>query len=160
MSMQNIREVSVASYYEAYLGRQAGIRHLLSDVVAMMRPLSLTEDDAGLSVIVSETSRVFPFVRLVYLLDEYGLQISNNITVVHDHQIRIDQVRGQDRSQRPYYDEAVSGVIITEPYISLADGEVCISVSFQCPQPFDRTMRVVVDCNLTEVMSYLDRDMF
>ena len=160
MSAQNMREVSVTSYYEVYLGRQIDIKQLLSEVVAMLQQLPLTRDDASLSAAVSEVHRLFPFVRLVYLLDERGRQISNNITVVQDRRIRIDRVCGQDRSQRPYFDEAVSGIIITEPYISLADGEVCISVSFQSPQPFDTSTRVVVDCNLTEVMSFLASDMF
>ena len=160
MSTQNIREVTVTSYYEVYLGRQVEIKQLLSEVVALLQRLPLGRDDVGLSAAVSEVNHVYPFVRLVYLLDERGLQISNNITVERDGQIRVDRVRGQDRSQRPYFDETVSGVIITEPYISLADGEVCVSVSFQVPQSIDAMSRVVIDCNLTEVLSYLSSDMF
>ena len=159
-AQDNIREVSVKSYYAAYLGRRAEIRQLLFEVTGLLQQFPLTRGEAGLSAAVYQANRRFPFVKLVYLLDAEGRQISNNIAVAEDRQVRIDKVIGRDRSQRPYFDHDASGMIITEPYISLADGEVCISLSFQCQRSTDDIIWAVVDCNLTEVMSYLYRYMF
>lgn len=149
MSSQEIRQVSLKNYYDVYLGRRDAVEWLLYRLVDEMRSLQFSLDDASLTVAVARACQKFPFIKLVYVLNDRGIQISQNILVGPDCQVSVMAAAGQDRSSRPYFDPSAVDIVITDPYISLADKEICLSVASHCPQD---AAWMVIDCNLTEML--------
>lgn len=93
---------------------------------------SLQDDDEVLIQVMRDLVARYPFVELLYSLDENGIQRSENISV--DRNLSVQKgsnQRGKDRSTRPYYQQAKSrsDLVITEPYISMATCDYCISAA-------------------------------
>jgi len=76
-------------------------------------------------------------IGCAYVLDEFGIQISNTIRLcdrneVNDNLIFYSASVGSDHSMKKYYYPLVSAGIekyITDPYVSLATGDLCITIS-------------------------------
>ncbi|WP_462159346.1 PDC sensor domain-containing protein [Pseudoalteromonas sp. GB56] len=101
--------------------------------------------------------KCYSFSELVYVLNTEGLQISANI----NNKGECQRGDGVSRANRPYYsalDGSDIGVVITEPYISLATGNLCISVMIKESDAELRSQYVVVDVNLPKLIEYVMGD--
>ena len=76
-------------------------------------------------------------IECAYILDEYGVQLSNTIRFcdkndVKDNLLFYSAMMGTDHSMEKYYHPLMSARVtryITEPYVSLATGNLCITIS-------------------------------
>jgi len=77
-------------------------------------------------------------IECAYILDEYGVQLSNTIRFynnnneVKENLIFYSARMGTDHSMEKYYYPLISAKLnkyITEPYVSLATGSLCITIS-------------------------------
>jgi hypothetical protein len=73
----------------------------------------------------------FPFVELIYVLDEKGIQITNNVVNPIFKGKVIEGGKGKDRSSKLYYQNLIKDpkCKITKPYISIATGKPSATVS-------------------------------
>ncbi|MDR3585772.1 MAG: EAL domain-containing protein [Desulfosporosinus sp.] len=76
-------------------------------------------------------------IECAYVLDEYGVQLSNTIRFYDKNEVKENLIFysariGTDHSMEKYYYPLIGANLnkyITEPYISLATGNLCITVS-------------------------------
>jgi len=76
-------------------------------------------------------------IECAYILDEYGVQLSNTIRFYDKNEVKENLIfysatMGTDHSMEKYYYPLVSAKLskyITEPYVSLATGNLCITIS-------------------------------
>jgi hypothetical protein len=108
------------------------IGSLMTEIMQPLHKLgsSLRDDDEVLIQVMRELVIRYSFIELLYSLDENGIQRSENISV--DRTLSVHKgsnQRGKDRSTRPYYQQAKarSDLVITEPYVSMATCDYCIS---------------------------------
>ncbi len=99
------------------------------------------------------------FLDLCYLLDAEGLQIGDNAAASR----RREKIGGDrvDRSHRPYYRLAFTAdePILTEPYLSLANGHVCITVAAPIKDKAGTLLGMVVaDSELDRALALLEED--
>ncbi|MEO2266248.1 general glycosylation pathway protein [Pseudoalteromonas sp. YIC-656] len=101
--------------------------------------------------------RCYSFAELAYVLNKEGLQVSANITSKGEYL----KGEGVSRANRPYF-TALEGsdisVVITEPYISLATGNLCVSVMMKSSLSDIESQYVVVDINLCKLIEYVMGD--
>ena len=107
---------------------------LMAEITQPLRDLgsSLQDDDEILIQVMRDLVARYPFIEILYSLDENGIQRSENISV--DRNLSVQKganQRGKDRSTRPYYQQAKarSDLVITEPYVSMATCDYCISAA-------------------------------
>ena len=117
--------------FEDYLD---AIRTLMAAIMEPLQKLgsSLQDDDETLIQTMRDLVARYPFVELLYTLDEHGIQCSENISVNRTLAVnKVTNQRGKDRSTRPYYQQAKAqaDLVITEPYISMATCDYCISAA-------------------------------
>jgi diguanylate cyclase (GGDEF)-like protein len=109
---------------------------LFSVVNQMINILSNTkcyEYEEKLSEMISDNA----LMECAYILDENGIQISNTVSTnragdIHENLIFYAAKKGTDHSMEKYYYPLVSAKLnkyVTEPYVSLATGNLCITVS-------------------------------
>ncbi|MDY6942837.1 MAG: PDC sensor domain-containing protein [Pseudomonadota bacterium] len=114
-------------------------QQIQATVTDLMAPLqtqgaALRDNDTALQNAMRQLVASYPFIELLYTLDEQGIQRSENITVDRNLVVqRVANHRGRDRSRRPYYQQAKeqSQLVITEPYISMATCDYCISAAIR-----------------------------
>ena len=127
--------MSTASYLnvlEHYHDYREPIRELLASMLTGMADPRMLDDPELQREAFKCLREQYPFVELLYVLDPLGIQVSDNIGVRGQSEgceYRGAPARGRDRSQRPYYRLARTqeGVAVTEPYLSSASRELCVS---------------------------------
>lgn len=80
---------------------------------------------------------VNPRIECAYLLDEFGVQISDTIRLMRDGDMKENRIfhsarMGSDHSMAKYYYPLMNKKLkkyMTDPYVSLATGNLCITVS-------------------------------
>ncbi len=102
-------------------------------------------------------------IECAYVLNEDGIQISNTIRYCEENDIKDNLIfysarPGSDHTMEKYYYPMKSAGLskyITEPYVSLATGNLCITISklFKCNQ---RKYILCVDFNTTEIVFEYD----
>jgi hypothetical protein len=102
----------------------------------------------------------YPFVELIYLLDEQGMQICPNISVINQQVKLMACGHHVDRSQRPYFTQltAIDTVHITRPYLSNSGGGLCLSASQMIKSASGQVVIVVIDVNLTRLIEFMMGD--
>ncbi|MGM0517508.1 MAG: PDC sensor domain-containing protein [Pseudomonadota bacterium] len=145
------------SIIDRYHEQSRSIRELIESIVTGIgEPRLLTDHDA----LRSTTEKLFdlyPFVDLVYLLDEEGVQVAEYGA---DESGRVndsgEEGRGMDRSQRPYFKFAAGEhyVHLTEPYLSTASRDLCVSATLRLEQG-DRVGYLIIDVDLEAMISFL-----
>ncbi len=86
---------------------------------------------------IREMFHYFPLVECLYVLDEKGVQVTETVlgNAVklrrHSHMFR-PAAKGEDHTMKDYFYMLVDGglrktIFITEPYLSLATGNICIT---------------------------------
>jgi len=76
-------------------------------------------------------------IECAYILDEYGIQLSNTIRICDKNEVKENLIfysakMGTDHSMEKYYYPLISASLkkyVTEPYVSLATGNLCITIS-------------------------------
>lgn len=104
-----------------------------SNLVLRLSRISLEEFDSELGKIVSD----YPAIECAYILDDSGIQISGTIfpeTIKknRDNPIFCSASKGTDHSMEKYYYPLIARKRrkhMTEPYVSMATGNLCITIS-------------------------------
>lgn len=106
---------------------------IVNNALIELSPVSCQEFDNKLMKFVSANK----IIECAYILDIYGIQFSNtiffkDINEVNENLIFYSARMGTDHSMKKYYYSLVNAKLkryITEPYVSLATGNLCITLS-------------------------------
>lgn len=152
--------MSYLSVIERYHQYETIVHELLESILTGMADVELFNDTGRAIQTFSEVAARYPFVELMYLLDDNGRQISPNLALINQQVKLLNVGESPDRSQRPYYlnVQDKTGVQITRPYLSNASGHLCLSASIAQQLGADKRGFVVVDINLTRLIEYMMGD--
>jgi len=145
------------STIDRYHEQSRSIRELIESIITGIGEPRLLSDASALRKVTEKLIDLYPFVDLVYLLDEDGVQVAEYGADETGHvQVGGDRKRGIDRSQRPYFkfvrEEEL--VHLTEPYLSSASRDLCISATLRLEQG-DRVGYLIIDVDLEAMISFL-----
>lgn len=106
---------------------------IIHSSIKELAQVSSREFDNALLNIIWENK----IIECAYILDQYGIQISNTICFMDKKEVKKNLIfysakMGTDHSMERYYYPLVSARLnkyITEPYVSLASGNLCITIS-------------------------------
>lgn len=159
--MSTASYLSVIEHYHDYRG---AIRELLGSIVTGIMDRRLLGDPRRLRQAYRCLRDQYPFVELIFTLDPQGIQTSENIGPRRGWmgcEGRGGAMRGRDRSQRPYFRMAREDeeVVITEPYLSSASRELCVSAAV-CMRDEQGTALgyLVLDIDLGKTVEFLMGD--
>lgn len=145
------------STIDRYHEQETAIRALISSIITGIGEGRLLTDQDVLRNVTVKVAELYPFVDLVYVLDEEGRQVAeygpDDRGFVSGKR---DIGQGLDRSQRPYF-QAVrnqSAVVLTEPYLSSASRDLCVSAALQLHEG-ERAGYLVIDIDLEAMISFL-----
>lgn len=156
--MSNMSYISSLEHYHEY---RDAIRELLASILTGVGQSRLFEDQNAMREAICHIGEHYPFVDLIYTLDEKGHQTSETLGCVGRKQITILPGKGEDRSQRPYFLLASDSkaVVVTEPYLSTANRKLCISAALKWQDAEGRVIGyVVVDIDLANTLEFLMGD--
>ena len=153
--------MSYLNTIERYHEYRVAIRELLGSILAGIGHNRLFTEPSALRETMCDVARHYPFVSLLFTLDTNGIQTSDNIYCPRRHRTPRAEGNGKDRSQRPYYlpSTASDGVMVTEPYLSTADGTLCISASMRGKDAHGNVLGyIVLDIDLGQTIECLMGD--
>ncbi len=148
----------IARYHQ----HREAIHHLLASILTGIAEQRLFDQEAYQRKAIQCLRESYPFVDLLFTLDVDGLQLSENLTPSDkDAKEPTGSGRGRDRSQRPYFllAKQTEAVAVTEPYLSTANRNLCISASAPVRNHDGQTVGfVVIDSNLSRIVEFLMGD--
>ncbi|MBS3796343.1 general glycosylation pathway protein [Pseudoalteromonas sp. BDTF-M6] len=147
--------MSYLSVIERYREHYADVVPLLESLIHSL--VAQSDWPGNVNKAVAQVCRCYGFAELVYVLNAQGIQLSANIQA-DGH---IAPGRGVNRASRPYFiaiADNQSAVVMTEPYISLASGNLCVSVLTSCTLAEHKQGYAVVDVNLVKLIEYIMGD--
>lgn len=153
-------EISYISVIERYHEYRDTLRELLASILTGVADPRLLEDEPQQQKAIQGIQEHYPFIDLLYVLDAAGMQRSDNLGT-SDQEVASLSARGKDRSQRPYFRLAQDSdeVIITEPYLSSASRNLCISTATRLQDIHGNTLGyIVLDSDLAEIIGFLMGD--
>ena len=153
--------MSYLNTIERYREYRVAIRELLGSILTGISHNRLFTEPAALREAMCDLAHHYPFVSLLFTLDDRGIQTSDNIFCPRRNQTLRAEGNGKDRSQRPYFQSATEaeGVIVTEPYLSTASGTLCISASIRGKDPHGKLIGyIVLDIDLGKTIECLMGD--
>ena len=146
---------------ERYHEYSNAIHELLGSILTGVANIDVFHDEVKLKNAVCHITRHYPFADLIYTLDKRGIQTSENMACpAKSNKFQNDAV-GADRSQRPYFLLAKDheGIIVTDPYLSSASRNLCISAILRlCDADSNVIGYLVLDIDLNETMEFLMGD--
>jgi hypothetical protein len=153
-------EMSYLSVIERYHEFRTPIRELLKSIVTGIADIDLLHSKDGRHQTMVSICERYPFVKVLYLLNEQGIQISESCTPKGGEiGSEFDLGLGRDRQHRPYFKQvhAHQGVIVTEPYLSSTDSNLYITTAMpiHCAEGI---CYVVLDAGLEALVSFLMGD--
>ncbi len=145
--------------YEDY---QPQIERLLDSIVTALMPRKLEVDETELHKTVVRLHKSYPFVELLYCLDEQGMQttVSAAAPDIEDSK-RSEPGMRSDRSNRAYYTKAVKSEkisTVTSPYLSNATHQLAISAVQRYQTTEDKVGFLVINFNLEKLIIFLNGD--
>lgn len=149
--------MSYLSTIERYHEYRSAIRELLMSILTGMGEEHLPKGNDALRGALRAVRSHYPFVDLLFTLDHAGLQSSANIGCDKD----AVSAMGKDRSRRPYYLLAKESElpVVTEPYLSSASRNLCISAALRRTDGQGRVLGyIVIDIDLAETVEFLMGD--
>lgn len=153
--------MSYLSVIESYRDYKSVIHDLVESILSGVAQGQLFEDDRSVLATLKNINAHYPFVELLYTLNEKGVQTSEN-AISNQDGVRISAgAKNTDRSQRPYFKLAANSLNLelTSPYVSSATGNLCVSAALQFTDATDKALGyVVVDINLTRIIEFLRGD--
>ncbi|HEY8941403.1 MAG TPA: PDC sensor domain-containing protein [Cellvibrio sp.] len=145
--------------YDEY---QAQIARLLESIVTSLSPNKLETDVDHLKEVIKRLHDSYPFVELLYCLDDKGVQTTESAAspTVPDPKRR-EPGLGSDRSKRVYYmlarnNEATATV--TQPYLSSATHQLAISAVQRFIDNNNAVCYLVINFNLEKLITFLNGD--
>lgn len=145
--------------YEEY---QPQIERLLESIVTALVPRKLETDELQLHKTVKRLHKSYPFVELLYCLDEHGMQTTVSAAAPDiDDSKRSEPGMSSDRSNRAYYTNAVSNEkvsTVTSPYLSNATHQLAISAVQRYLNTEGRVGFLVINFNLEKLITFLNGD--
>lgn len=149
------------SALERYHEYKSAIQELMASIVTGIFDYRLIEDERSLVKVMEWLHQNYPFVELIFTLDDKGVQTSNNITHESVNENKPSKGRGINRSYRPYFNKAVEndGVIVTDPYLSTSSHNLCLSAARRCLRE-DGSLKgaLVIDIDLVGALEFLMGD--
>ena len=146
------------STIDRYHEQSRSIRELIESIITGIGEPRLLTDQSALHSVTEKLIDLYPFVDLVYLLDEEGVQIAEFGADETGHVNRaMGRGKGMDRSERPYfkfYKSDEEHVHLTEPYLSSASRDLCISATLRIEHQ-GRVGYLVIDVDLEAMISFL-----
>lgn len=115
--MSKMSHINVIEKYDEHRGATF---HLLSSIISCFADIKMFEQSQKeLSEQLDSLCEYYPFISLLYLLDDKGKQNCMNVPGRYFKDSR-SIGHGSDRSKRPYYLMAVDSdsIVVTEPYLS------------------------------------------
>ena len=156
--MSSMSYLSVIERFHEY---KSALHELTASILTGIAEPSLLDSDQKLRETFHSISIHYPFMALLYTLDEKGVQISSNISSLHPG--KEDAIGlGKNRSERPYYLLAKNSdsVVVTEPYFSNNGSMLCISAAAKGYRPGSKeTAYIVLDIDLTKAIEFLMGDL-
>lgn len=145
--------------YEDY---QPQIDRLLDSIVTALMPRKLEADETALHQTVERLHKSYPFVELLYCLDENGMQTTVSAAAPDiDDSKRSEPGMCSDRSNRAYYTKAVKNEkvsTVTSPYLSNATHQLAISAVQRYVTSENKTGYLVINFNLEKLIIFLNGD--
>ena len=153
--MSTMSYISVIERYHEY---RHAIHELLGSIITGIADEPVFSEKEKRCKTIQSLRNHYPFVNLIYVLDEKGTQVGDNVATSSQDKgaYRGD---GQSRAQRPYFQLAKQndGVVITEPYLSTCSRKLCISSTIQQTRD-GKPYYLVVDSDLTSIIEFLMGD--
>lgn len=145
--------------YDEY---QIQIERLLESIVTSLAPNKLDTSQENLNEIINRLHKSYPFIELLYCLDEKGEQATESAaspTVPAPK--RREPGFGSDRSNRVYYTRArdnINAVTVTQPYLSSATHQLALSAVQRFIDPNHAKHYLVLNFNLEKLITFLNGD--
>lgn len=155
--MSNMSYIGVIDRYHDY--REA-IHELMGSIVSGIADAQIIDEKQNQCRAIKVLSKIYPFVDLLYVVDDKGIQVSDNIAVSKHHPGAF-QGKGLNRGQRPYFRKGVDikDIFVTEPYLSSINSDLCISAAMRvfCEKT-QRYFLIIVDIDLPVTIEFLMGD--
>ncbi|WP_018952474.1 hypothetical protein [Thioalkalivibrio sulfidiphilus] len=152
---------SFLSTLERYHEHREAIRDLLASIIQGVASAALVTDAEARHKVIRCLGERYPFVELLYALDPDGIQVGENLGRGRCANL-LGEGQGVDRSQRPYYRLAVNSggaAIVTDPYLSSASRDLCLSATMACRDREGRIIGyVVLDAGLSTLIEFIMGD--
>ena len=145
--------------YDEY---QPQIDRLLGSIVTTLEPNKIVGSQEELDQMVGKLNHSYPFVELLYCLDEDGAQTTASAVApgIADSR-RKEAGLGSDRSNRPYYSSARDNhraTTVTSPYLSSATHQLALSAVQRYTDAQGKVNYLVINFNLEKLISFLNGD--
>lgn len=150
--------INVIERYHEY---HEAIHELMASIVTGIFDDNLFKSEDKLARAMKWLFHNYPFVELIFTLDNEGIQTSHNISQKTLGNKKPGTGLGIDRYHRPYYKKAINndGVIVTEPYLSTSSHNLCISAAIRCTDENNEVKGIlVVDIDLADAIEFLIGD--
>ncbi|WP_299264649.1 PDC sensor domain-containing protein [uncultured Psychrosphaera sp.] len=152
--------ISVIERYQDY---KEPIHELMSSIIAGAFDKTFFTEEDSLIASMKWLKQNYPFVDLMFTLDNQGVQLSPNISNKSINHKSFGLGKGVDRSYRPYYvkvcESENDGVVVTEPYLSTSSHNLCISVALKhVDATGDIVGILVLDIDLAHAIEFLMGD--
>jgi len=156
--MSKMSHINVIENYEEH---RLAIQHLLSSILRCFSDAKMFDQNhEELPENLSSLCEYYPFISLLYLLDDKGQQTCMNVSGRHfKDKSKIGY--GSDRSKSPYYLMAVdsNSVVATETYLSSVCRELCLSAYLKIVNEDGSTKGfIVLDIDLPSTLTFLTGD--
>ncbi len=151
--------MSFISVIERYHQNREAIHDLLASILTGITEQRLFDDEKLQQSAIECLNERYSFVELLFTLDTEGLQHSENHYA--SGKKRSKTLHGKDRSQRPYFQlvKESQSVVVTEPYLSIANTSLCISAAAPVHDHDDKLLGyVVLDIDLAGIIAFLMGD--
>lgn len=153
--MATMSYISIIQRYHDY---EQAIQDLLASIMVGIAEESVFHDKDTQCKAMRCLGETYPFVDLLYVLDNNGIQISDNVAVSSKSPSAY-LGKGKDRSQRPYFMLAKNGqdTVVTKPYLSTASRKLNLSIVTRrknngVPE------YLILDCDLARIIDFLMGD--
>jgi hypothetical protein len=146
---------------ERYHEYRSAIHELLGSILTGVSEIRLFTDERALRQALCDIAEHYPFVDMLFTLDIHGVQSSENVVCQTRGRAEPAPGMGKDRSQRPYFllAHASDRVVVTDPYLSTASRNLCVSAALKCLDAEGRALGyVVLDIDLGATIEFLMGD--
>ena len=153
--MSNISYISVIERYHEF---KLALEQMLISILSGVNEEPMFHNNKTQCKAMGDIGKSYPFLDMLYILDEKGIQISDNIAPLNKD-CQTKKGKGSDRSQRPYFKLAQSNseISITEPYLSVSNRKLCISAALKAKRNGIQEY-LILDCDLALLVDFLMGD--
>lgn len=155
--------MSTANYIsiiERYYEYQSAIEDILASILTGLTEEKITQNKDSRIKAIKSLSKHYPFIDMLYILDDDGIQRGDNATSSKDNP-SIYKGDGVSRKLRPYFrmaqDQPQKDIVITNPYLSTANRNLCVSALMSWRHE-NSTGYIVIDADLIAIVEFLMGD--